>query len=509
MLREPTPQQLEIEMVTLEELVPQDHLLRKIDKFISFDFIRDKVRHCYCPDNGRPAVDPVVFFKMLFIGYLFGIPSERRLVQEIHLNVAYRWFLRMRLTDKVIDASTFSQTRRRRFADASIYQEIFDDIVNQAMGYRMVGGRVLYTDSTHLKANANKKKLTEVEVTITPKAYLDALEQAIDEDREQHGKKPLRRQVKSAKSEQPEQPEQGKSQAAAFPRQTRLIKQSTTDPDSGYMVREGKPKGFFYLDHRTVDAKYAIITDSFITPGNVHDSVPYLSRLDRQIETFGFKVEAVGLDAGYNNAPLCHGLVERGLVHSVIGYCRPSKRKGMLAKREYRYDAQQDCYHCPQNEILRYQTTNGEGYRLYASDPDTCRECPLRAQCTKSKTGIKQVSRHVWQGERERIDQNRLTEPGKQTYKGRQETVERSFADAKQHHGHRYARYRGLGKVQMQGLLAAACQNMKKIALVQSRKGSKGTHPPNPPTDGLFGAIKRYLMPYQWQRWQLCRLSSG
>ncbi|MEZ6932037.1 transposase, partial [Aeromonas sp. S16(2024)] len=103
----------------------------------------------------------------------------------------------------------------------------------------------------------------------------------------------------------------------------------------------------------------------------------------------------------------------------------------------------------------------------------------------------------------------RLTEPGKQTYKGRQETVERSFADAKQHHGHRYARYRGLGKVQMQGLLAAACQNMKKIALVQSRKGSKGTNPPNPPTDGLFGAIKRYLMPYQWQRWQLCRLSSG
>ncbi|WP_235466580.1 transposase, partial [Aeromonas australiensis] len=183
------PQQFEIEMVTLEELVPQDHLLRKIDKFISFEFIRDKVRHCYCPDNGRPAIDPVLFFKMLFIGYLFGIRSERRLVQEIHLNVAYRWFLRMRLTDKVIDASSFCQTRRRRFAESSIYQEIFDEIVNQAMNYRMVGGRVLYTDSTHLQANANKKKLTEVEVTVTPKAYLDELEQAIDEDRKQHGKK--------------------------------------------------------------------------------------------------------------------------------------------------------------------------------------------------------------------------------------------------------------------------------------------------------------------------------
>lgn len=149
-------------MVTLEELVPQNHLLCKIDKFISFDFIRDKVRHCYRPDNSRPAVDPIILFKLLFIGYLFGISSERRLVQEIHLNVAYRWFLRMRLTDKVIDASTISQTRRRYFADSSIHPEIFDEIVNQAMGYRMVGGRVLYTDSTHLKANASKNKLKEV-----------------------------------------------------------------------------------------------------------------------------------------------------------------------------------------------------------------------------------------------------------------------------------------------------------------------------------------------------------
>ncbi|MCF3099952.1 IS5/IS1182 family transposase, partial [Aeromonas australiensis] len=101
---------------------------------------------------------------------------------------------------------------------------------------------------------------------------------------------------------------------------------------------------------------------------------------------------------------------------------------------------------------------------LYASDPDKCRECPLRAQCTRSEKGLKQLSRHVWQKDRERIAENRLSEVGKQIYKGRQETVERSFADAKQHHGHRYARYRGLAKVQMQGLLAAACQNMKKIA---------------------------------------------
>lgn len=108
MLKEPTPRQHALEMVVLEDLVPKDHLLRKIDKYIDFEFIRDKVRHLYCDNNGRPAVDPVLLFKMLFIGYLFGVRSERQLVREVQVNVAYRWFLGLSLTDKIIDASTFS-----------------------------------------------------------------------------------------------------------------------------------------------------------------------------------------------------------------------------------------------------------------------------------------------------------------------------------------------------------------------------------------------------------------
>ena len=116
----------------------------------------------------RQAIDPVVLFKMLFIGYLFGIRSERQLVKEIQVNVAYRWFLGMRLTDKVIDASTFSQNRRRRFAEGEIEQTIFDGIVAQAIEHGLIGGRVFYTDSTHLKANANKNKHQQVEVDVAP-----------------------------------------------------------------------------------------------------------------------------------------------------------------------------------------------------------------------------------------------------------------------------------------------------------------------------------------------------
>ncbi|KOS77088.1 hypothetical protein DM46_3453 [Burkholderia mallei] len=112
MLKTPMPTQHELEMVTLEELVPKDHLLRQIDAAVDFEFIRAKVAHLYCADNGRPALDPVVMFKLLFIGYLFGVRSERQLMREVQVNVAYRWFARFRLTDKVPDASTFSQNRR-------------------------------------------------------------------------------------------------------------------------------------------------------------------------------------------------------------------------------------------------------------------------------------------------------------------------------------------------------------------------------------------------------------
>ncbi|MCO6517018.1 MAG: transposase [Snodgrassella sp.] len=128
--------------------------------------------------------------KLCYWGYLFGIPSERRLVQEIQVNLAYRWFLGMGLTEKVIDASTLSQNRRRRFNDSEIYQQIFDNIVEQAIAKGLISGRVLYTDSTHLKANANKGKARNEQRIVEPSQYVDALNQAINEERELNGKKP-------------------------------------------------------------------------------------------------------------------------------------------------------------------------------------------------------------------------------------------------------------------------------------------------------------------------------
>lgn len=446
MLKRPAPEQTVLEMVTLDQLVPGDHLLRKIDRVIDFSFIHDLTAALYCADNGRPPLDPTLMFKALFIGYLFGVRSERQLVREIEVNVAYRWFLRLKLTDKVFDASTLSQNRRRRYQDETIAQSIFDRIVEQAIGAGLVDGTVLYSDSTHLKANANKGKYDLAMVAKSRADYWADLDRAIDAERALHGQKPLKE-----KQRQPAVKE---------------TKVSRTDPDSGYMVRDGKPKGFFYLDHRTVDAAHAIITDSYATPV-VHDSTVYLGRLDRQVERFGFgfDVAATGLDAGYATAGIARGLEERN-IRGVTGYRRPTPPKpGMMSPSAFEFQPAADGYRCPQGQLLAYATTDRNGYRHYRSDPAICRDCPLLASCTANAKAQRTIVRHVWADAKERTDANRITAWGKAIYRRRKETVERSFADAKQLFGHRYARFRGLTKTRIQCLLAAAAQNIKKIAL--------------------------------------------
>jgi transposase len=449
MLKKPAPEQTALEMVTLDQLVPKDHLLRKIDAVIDFSFIHDRVAGLYCPDNGRPPLDPTLMFKALFIGYLFGVRSERQLVREIEVNVAYRWFLRLKLTDGVFDASTLSQNRRRRFNDTSVAQDIFDHIVEQAIAHKLVDGAVLYTDSTHLKANANKGKYDLAMIAKSRADYWDDLDRAIDADRAAHGKAPMK--------DRPHEPE------------VKETKVSRTDPDSGYMVRDGKPKGFFYLDHRTVDGKLAIITDIHVTPANVHDSIVYLDRLDRQRARFDFEVGAVGLDAGYATAAIAKGLEDRHIL-GVTGYRNPTPpRDGMMRKSKFVFDADADGYRCPEGQLLTYATTDRNGYRHYTSDPAICRDCALLASCTSNAKAVRTMTRHVWQDARERVDAHRLTAWGRAIYKRRKETVERSFADAKQLHGHRYARFRGLTRVTCQCLLQAAAQNIKKIAMTLTK----------------------------------------
>lgn len=454
MLEEQKSQQAEMELVMINDLVPQDHILRKIKEHIDFSFINEMCREYYCLDNGRPAIEPVIIFKMLFIGYLFGIRSERRLVEEVKVNIAYRWFLDYKLTDKIPDASVIWQNRRRRFKNTDIPQRVFDNIVLQAIEKGLVDGKVLYSDSTHLKANANKNKYTKAYVSQATKGYMEELDKAIAEDREAHEKKPVNKKDDDDDNNPPPMKE---------------IKQSTIDPQSGFMHRDGKPKGFFYLDHRTVDSKANIITDVYVTPGNINDVEPYTERLKTQISKFGFETEYVGLDAGYNTNIICRDLSCMG-IKGAMGYRRGCQPKGKYGKFKFTYLPEWDVYVCPERCYLCYRTTTTMGYREYVARENRCNNCPRRAECLTEKQKFKILRRHVWENYRDEMYQFTHTDKGKKIYARRKETIERSFADAKELHGLRYCRMRGLTNVSEQCLLTAAVQNMKKIALILDRR---------------------------------------
>lgn len=231
------------------------------------------------------------------------------------------------------------------------------------------------------------------------------------------------------------------------------------------MVRDSKPEGLFYLDNRTVDSKHNIITDVHVTPGNTNDVDPYLKRLDRQIDKFGFDVSYVGLDAGYFTNAICKGITDRDIT-SAIAYRRSPHEKGKYTKSRFQYIEEWDVYACPNQCFLEYKTTTRQGYSEYVSDKNICKICSHRDSCLTGKTEFRTIRRHVWEKFKEKNIAFLKTGKGKRIYKRRKETIERSFADSKELHGLRYCRFRGLEKVSEQCLLTAAVQNMKKIARV-------------------------------------------
>jgi transposase len=440
----------QMELVCVEQLVPQDHLLRVIHDHVDFSFITELTRPYYTATTGRPPIDPIVLFKMMLIGYLFNIRSERQLEKEIFPNAAYRWFLGLRFVDKVPDHSTISFNRNNRFAGTNLFQEIFEEVVRLAMQHHMVAGRVLITDSTHVRADANNNAYTVQVIEKTPHEYLEELHQAVNEDRELHEKKPLapKEEVEVTKH-----------------------KVSTTDPDCGFMNRRNKPEGFHYLDHRTVDHKFNIITDVHVTSGNVNDSTVYLERLQRQIQTFGFDttLEAVLLDSGYMTPYICKKTLEMN-IFPVINYRQASSTPGLLAKSDFIYDSEQDVYICPARQQLSYYTTNRAGYREYVSAPNSCASCPMLPQCTQAENKQRKIQRHIWEEHKEQVMINRKSPEGEALYRLRAQTIERSFADAKNLHGYRRSRLRGINKMREQSLMTAISQNLKKIARHLARK---------------------------------------
>lgn len=434
-------EQSEMILYTMDELVPEDSLFRKIDACIDFTFIYEEVKDLYCCTNGRPSIDPVVLFKIVFIEALEGLKSMRKTCEKIKVDAEYRWFLGIPFGKSTPHYSTFSQNYIRRYAGTEVFENIFVKIVEQAMKYGLVKGETFFTDSTHKKANANKNK-HHIEIVREVKRRREWLEKEINEERIKQGKKEFEYTDEIEKKQ---------------------IKVSETDKESGYYHRDNKEKGFMYLDHRTVDSKCNIIVDCYITKGTVHDSIPYISRLEYLKKKFNFKIKEVGIDSGYDTLDIKKYLHDNN-IYGVIAYRRYAKAETTIRKSRFKYLKESDSYICPETGIILEYTgrIDKNGYKYYASK-ENCENCPEKKGCCNKKE-YRIITRHIREDLNEEMRERRLSERGKQLYKQRKEKIERSFADSKQNHGYRYAMYKGIEKNQNYTWLICAAQNMKNIA---------------------------------------------
>ena len=235
------------------------------------------------------------------------------------------------------------------------------------------------------------------------------------------------------------------------------------------MFHKGEHEKQFAYVVNTVCDRHNFILDFVVNAGNIHDSVMFDEVYDKAVKRFpGIKV--IAADAGYKTPWIAKKIIDDGRIPS-MPYKRPMTKKGFFKKYDYVYDEYYDCMICPANEILRYSTTNREGYREYKSDPEKCSICPFKEKCTESKTNQKVVMRHIWEKYIELVDDYRHTPEYSDIYKLRKETIERVFADAKEKHAMRYTQYRGLAKVNAEATLRFACMNLKKLAKWKRIKG--------------------------------------
>ena len=444
-------------MYTLDELVPQEHLVRKLENALDFRFIYPKVQHLYSR-QGRPSVDPVVLFKMLMINILFGYNSMRRTCQEIQVNLAHRWFLGLSIDEPVPNFSTWSQNYIRHYKDSFIFEEIFREILSQAVSYGFVDCTTVFGDSTHQKANANKRKRIKKEVEILKKKYEDDLLEEINRDRECIGKETYDSMNRTESVFDEETGEEVQVTAK------KIISESTTDPESGCFHKGEKEKCFAY-SHQTFCDRNAFVLTVKTVPGNIHDSVSFFDAYEQLMDgDYAGQIKNVSLDAGYLSPAVCREILENGQ-EPYMPYKRPMTKRGFFKKYDYVYDEEYDCYICPDAKVLNYTTTTREGYRQYKSDPEDCKNCPFRNQCTKSRNYVKVINRHLWEKYRERADESRYTPEWKEIYPQRKETIERVFADSKENNGLRFTRLKGLQKNQHNAWLIFACYNLKKMAI--------------------------------------------
>ena len=443
-----------------EAFIPEDHILRLIQRYVDFTFIRPKVEHLYS-STGRPSIDPEVMMRMLLVGYLFGITSERRLCDEVGMHMGYRWFVGLSLDDKIPDHSTFSKNRHGRFKESGIYQQVFDQIVEQCIDQGLVSGHHLTVDSTLVKANASYKHLEPIVVSLKPDQYLAKVD----------NENPVIEEEKAGPDEPWEPKEDFSHNGKKVSNKTH---RSRTDPDSRVARKSNYSET--YLAHGVryvVDNKSRVIVGAKRNlPNRNADAKSAVELVGRLKWAYHLEPRTLGADKGYATGLFVHWLLEQGVEpHVPIMDSRSRNDKGIYSIDQFQYQEDKDEFICPQGKTLRYwgiqQHNKQHAYRAKTSD---CRQCPVKAQCTRDS--YRSVSYHIYESS---IDiARKLTKTrGYRISQRMRKRVEELFGEAKDCMGLRRMKFRGALFVREQVLLTATAQNIKRMARLLSRRGPK------------------------------------
>jgi transposase len=419
----------------LEDQVPENHLLRLIEKHISFGFVREKLKDSYS-ETGRPSIDPELLLRILLIGYLYGITSERKLVEELRMHLAWRWFTGLGFDQEIPHHSTFSKNRHGRFQESKLFEELFEQIVRQCVEVGLVQGKHLSVDGSFVEANASKEsripreQLVEAaQVNQTVRQYLVELEQQNPTDEPAHEQK--------------------------------LV--STTDPDATYATKGGTPARLGYYDNYLVDNHSCVIVGVQATAARMsQETVAAQDMLARFAEWQGRDPESVVADATYGNGEFLQWLMERG----ITPYMRTRdsalrKNNPLYGPERFTYLPASNSYLCPAGEQLNYVGLNVRN-RAYAyiGSGKRCGACSQKAQCTRGR--YKYLAIHMHEPARQRARDLSNT-PAFTSAQRERKKVEALFAELKNLIGLRRLRLRRMKFVREQFFLAAAAQNLKRL----------------------------------------------
>jgi len=425
----------------LDDHVPADHLLRRIDGLFDFGFVRDALAASYST-TGRPSIDPELMLRMLLVGYLSGIRSERRLCEEVHLNLAYRWFCRLDLADRVPDHSTFSKNRHGRFRACDLHRLLFEQVVAKCTAAGLVAGRDVAVDGSTIMADASREKKLKG-------AY------AADELRARESvSRPVAEYLAALDAALPPGPDE--------PASVEPASISPTDPQAALTCKHG-PARYAYAINPLLDLDTDCILEVEATPARFAAEVAATRTLVSRIETkLGIAPVSLSADKAYGSGPLLGWLVDRNITPYIPVIDRGRQRDAFFTRDAFRYDREADAYRCPADKMLGYCGTNrASQVRVYRSRPADCTACELKPQCTIGKK--RGVTRLVSEDARDAVRALAGTDAYVQARRRRQR-IERVFGHLKRNLGLRTLKLRGLAGAAEEFTMAAAAYNLQLLA---------------------------------------------